>query len=64
MEAPVLTLDVRFTCERCGRFVVRACRISADFQIGTDGFPDGWRVLPERYVVRCWCPDHAREETR
>ncbi len=58
---PMLTLDVRFTCDACGTWVVRSIRIGPNFFMGSDNIPDGWVVKIEPHYIRCWCPLHTKD---
>ena len=58
----MVTLDVKFTCEVCGTWIISQIRIGPHFFLQSGQMPAGWVVAPEEYEMRCWCPQHAMDK--
>jgi hypothetical protein len=56
-----IMMEVQFTCELCGAYVVRPLQIMADFFLPPESFPEGWRVSVDETAIRCWCSAHTKD---
>jgi hypothetical protein len=56
-----ITMEVQFTCELCGAYVLRPLQITTDFFLPPESFPEGWRVCVDEASIRCWCSSHAKD---
>lgn len=57
----MITVPVKFQCDKCGFFVVREVKLGPGFMIMSSELPDGWMVRAEEPVFKCWCPRHSMD---
>lgn len=56
----MMTVQVSFVCESCGRKQEASVPMGTAFALGSDSVPEGWKVDASGPRVRCWCPQHVR----
>lgn len=56
----VTTIEVKFTCDDCRKQRLVEVRVSTHFHLGNDNIPEGWVVRPEHGILKCYCPEHAK----
>jgi len=60
-RTPMVTLDVKLSCEICRIWIIHPIRVGPNFMLGADNVPDGWTVRPEEFHMRAYCPQHSRD---
>ena len=61
-RTPMVTLDVRFTCEVCKIEIMHKIRVGPHFFLGSDSIPDGWVLEVGEVYLKAWCSAHANQK--
>jgi hypothetical protein len=55
----MVTLEVRFRCDVCKMELMHEIRVGANFFLGADQVPEGWKLSVAENSLKVWCPLHS-----
>jgi hypothetical protein len=57
----MVTLEVKFQCEKCGTYLMRPVAVGKSLWIVPSHLPEGWKIKMDGDLFFTYCPIHSKE---